>query len=51
MYKIEVCEDCIIIQARQKNFNKFWGQAQATFLEKKIDISSIQERRFKVDEF
>ena len=43
----EVCEDCAIAKARQKNVNKVWkGGSQIPGERLYLDISSIKEKSF-----
>jgi hypothetical protein len=45
--QFEVCEDCAISKARQKNLNKVWSGSSNTPGERLyVDINSIQERNF-----
>jgi hypothetical protein len=50
--QFEVCEDCAIAKARQKNINKDWsGSSNIPGERLYVDISSIQERRYGGSKF
>jgi hypothetical protein len=50
--QFEVCEDCAIAKARQKNINKAWSGSSNILGERLyVDISSIQERSFGGSKF
>jgi hypothetical protein len=50
--QFEVCEDCAIVKARQKNINKAWSGSSNILGERLyVDVSSIQERSFGGSKF